>query len=73
MTFGFAALFWGAVSKIWPEGATVMDKLTAFDGLRQSREYMEVMVLELRCGTALPDAVTAFCRDVVALGIGNAS
>ena len=73
MTLGIGVLFLTTVYKFWPDGARVMEKIAAFDGLRQIHGCLEMFALELQCGTGFDDALSAFCRDVVALGIRNAA
>ena len=73
MTLGFGILFLSAVCKFWPAGTKVIEKITAFDGFRQIHGCLEILALELQCGTGFDDALSAFCRDVVALGISNAA
>ena len=51
----------------------VLEKLTSFHGFREIHRCLNVLVMELQCGTSLDQAVTAFCRDVVQLGMANAA
>lgn len=73
MTIGIMAVLFSLTAKFWPEGKQVLDKLIAFHGLRQIQQHLEIMVLDLRSGASLGQTVTAFCRDVIQLGMDYAA
>lgn len=73
MTIGVMAVLFSLTAKFWPEGKQVLDKLTAFHGLRQIQQHLEIMVLDLRSGASLGQTVTAFCRDVIQMGMDHAA
>lgn len=73
LTLGTGVLFLYAVSKLWPTGYVVLQRLASFPGLHQIHGYLDTLVMELQCGTSLGQAVTAFCRDVVQMGMTYAS
>ena len=73
MTIGVMAVLFSLTAKFWPEGKQVLDKLTAFHGLRQIQQHLEIMVLDLRSGASLSQTVTAFCRDVIQMGMDHAA
>ena len=73
MTIGVMAVLFSLTAKFWPEGKQVLDKLTAFHGLRQIQQHLEIMVLELRSGASLIQTVNAFCRDVIQMGMDHAA
>ena len=73
MTMGVMAVLFSLTVKFWPEGKQVLDKLTAFHGLRQIQQQLELMVLALRSGPSLGQTVTAFCRDVIQMGMDHAA
>ena len=60
-------------AEFWPEGSIVLGKLTAFRGLKQIRQQLEIMALDLRSGTSLGTAVSVFCREVVQMGMDYAA
>ena len=73
MTMGVMAVLFSMTAKFWPEGKQVLDKLTAFHGLQQIQQHLEIMVLDLRSGATLGQTVAAFCRDVIQLGMDYAA
>ena len=73
MTMGIMTVLFSLTGRFWPEGKQVLDKLTAFHGLRQIQQHLEIMVLDLRSGASLGQTVTAFCRDVIQLGMDYAA
>ena len=73
MTLAAGFVFFSMVYRFWPEGEMVLEKLTSFPGFREIHRCLNVLVMELQCGTSLDQAVTAFCRDVVQLGMANAA
>ena len=73
MTMGIMTVLFSLTAKFWLEGKQVLDKLTAFHGLRQIQQHLEIMVLDLRSGASLGQTVTAFCRDVIQMGMDYAA
>ena len=73
MSVGIAFLFLYVVSRSWPAGNQVLQRLASFQGLKQIHGHLDTLVMELQCGTSLGRAVTAFCRDVVQMGMTYAS
>ena len=65
LSIACGTLFLFVAYRCWPEGAEVMDRLLAYDGFGNAKEALEVMARELRSGTSLSDAVTAFCQEVI--------
>ena len=66
-------LFLGAVRRFWPEGAAVLDTLAGCGGFAEVRGALERLALEIQAGTGLREAVAAFCRDVVSMGLAYAA
>ena len=59
--------------QFWPAGAQVLDKLTAFRGIRVMRQHLDILALGIRSGIGVRQAVTAFCRDVIQMGLTYAA
>ena len=66
-------LFLSFVYRRWPEGMKVMDKLLSYLEFVHPKEALEAIAKELRNGTNLSDAVTAFCQEVIRSGIAFAA
>ena len=64
-----AALFLTAVYRYSGEGREVLLRLIDAAKGQQIGTALEAMVLQLRGGTGLGEALTAFCRDVVQMGL----
>ena len=57
--------------KYWPEGREVMYRLYEAVKDPASVEMLENLADRLQSGVSVREAVTAFCREVVFLGIGQ--
>lgn len=66
-------MFLSAAYRYWPDCARVMDRLLRYEGWSETREALEMMAVQLRSGTGLREAVTAFCRDIVSVGLTYAA
>lgn len=73
MTMGIMTVLFSLTVRFWPEGKQVLDKLTAFPGIQQIQQNLEILVLDLRSGASLSQTVTAFCRDVIQMGMDYAA
>lgn len=73
MSAFMGVLFLGAVRRFWPEGTAVLDMLAGADGFGEVHRALERLALEIQAGTGLREAVTAFCRDVVSVGLAYAA
>lgn len=73
MTVAVCMLFLSAACRLWPEGAAVMDRLEEFQGFQEVHCAMEHFAMEIRNGVNLREAVTAFCRNVVNMGLQYAA
>ena len=73
MTMGIMTVLFSLTVRFWPEGKQVLDKLTTFHGMQQIQQNLEILVLDLRSGASLGQTVTAFCRDVIKMGMDYAA
>lgn len=64
MVMGFLVLFLLGVQLFWEEGAQVIRQLV-FPLQEQAVAALENMAQSIRDGATVPDAVTAFCREVI--------
>lgn len=61
---GFFALFLSGVQLFWEDGAQTLRQLV-FPLSEQAVAALEGMVQSVRDGVSIPEAVTAFCREVI--------
>lgn len=64
MVAGFFVVFLFGVQLFWEEGAQALRQLI-FPLQDQAVAALEGMVQSIRDGSTIPEAVTAFCREVI--------
>ncbi len=64
LSVGFFALFLLGVQLFWEDGAQTLRQLI-FPLSEQAVAALEGMVQSVRDGVSIPEAVTAFCREVI--------
>lgn len=64
MVAGFFVVFLLGVQLFWEDGARILRQLV-FPLQDQAIAALETMVQSVRDGASIPDAVTAFCREVI--------
>lgn len=66
LTAAFFLLFVLAVKLYWPEGAAVLSSIFLPGEPTEAQAAFAVLVEDLREGQPFSDAVTTFCREIIA-------
>lgn len=51
--------------QFWPEGKAFIQELVFPGDVEATGQALEIMVVDLKSGAPLSDAVSAFCREVI--------
>ena len=70
LSVSFLLIFGLLTVKWWPEGREVLENLANSNPWALYRGSLDCLANQIRQGMPVGEAVTAFCRDLVALGLG---